>query len=214
VDSQRSLNRYLKFIPISPSRKALINMRGYLCAVCVVLTVASALGQTRGFLKVTVVEGEGAFNDMKTKVGHPPVVQVRDESNELVSGAEVEFTFPVVGAGGTFSDGQRTMKATTNATGIATAGSFRPNLNEGRFNISVTARYQGKQGTLLVTQSNTLASSGAKGSNKKIWIIVGIVAGAGAGAAVALSGHSGSGSAAVSPPTSLTIGGVTVGGPR
>ncbi len=172
---------------------------------------ASAFGQTRGFLKVAVIDGDGAFNDIKNKIGHPPVVEVRDESNEVVAGAEVVFTLPALGPGGTFANGQRTTKATTDARGIATAESFRPNPTEGRFAIAVAASYMGKQGAAVVGQSNTLAASGGH-SNKKLWIILGIVGGGAAGAILATHSSSSSGSAPAA--TSITVGPVIVGGPR
>jgi len=173
------------------------------------LVAASGFGQTRGFLKVAVVDGDGAFNDIKNRIGHPPSVEVRDESNEVVSGAEVVFTMPALGAGGAFEGGQRTMKTTTDARGIATAGSFRPNPTEGRFAIAVTASYQGKQGSALVGQSNTLAASSP--SNKKLWIILGVIGGGAAGAILATRSSSSPGPP---PPTTITVGPVIVGGPR
>ena len=127
-------------------------------SAALLLLAASAFGQTRGFLKVSVIDGDGAFNDIKNKIGHPPAVEVRDESN-IVVGAEVVFTMPALGPGGAFANGQRSMKATTGRPGIATAESFRPNPTEGRFAIAVAASYMGKQGAAVVGQSNTLATS-------------------------------------------------------
>jgi len=175
------------------------------------LVAAAASGQTRGFLKVAVIDGDGSFNDIKNKIGHPPSVEVRDESNEAVAGAEVVFTLPALGAGGTFANGQRSSKATTDARGIATAESFRPNSTEGRFAIAVAASYLGKQGAAVVGQSNTLATS--ERSNKKLWIILGVVGGGAAGAILAThSGSSSSGGAAA--PNSISGGPVIVAEPR
>ena len=102
------------------------------------------------------------------------------------------------------------MTAKTDSRGIATADSFRPNLTEGRFAIAVAANYQGKQGSAVVGQSNTLAASSGR-SNKKLWIIVGVIGGGAAGAVLATR----SGSSSSAPvPTSISVGTVTVGGPR
>jgi len=180
-------------------------------STALLLLAASAFGQTRGFLKVAVIDGDGAFNDIKNKIGHPPAVEVRDESNDVVAGAEVVFTMPALGPGGTFANGQRSMKATTDGRGIATAESFRPNPTEGRFAIAVAASYMGKQGTATVGQSNTLASSGGH-SNKKLWIILGVVGGGAVGAILATHSSSSSGGAAAA--TSISVGPVIVGGPR
>ena len=179
-------------------------------STALLLLAASAFGQTRGFLKVSVIDGDGAFNDIKAKSGHAPAVEVRDESNDVVAGAEVVFTLPALGPGGAFANGQRSMKATTDARGIAAAESFRPNATEGRFAISVAANYMGKQGSAVVGQSNTLAA--ASHSNKKLWIILGVVGGGAAGAILAT--HSSSSSGGPPPATSISVGPVVVGGPR
>ena len=78
-------------------------------STALLLLAASAFGQTRGFLKIAVIDGDGAFNDIKNKIGHPPAVEVRDESNDVVAGAEVVFTMPALGPGGAFANGQRSM---------------------------------------------------------------------------------------------------------
>ena len=53
------------------------------------LASGGAFGQSRGNLTVKILEGDGAFNDIKHKVGHPLGVEVRDQNNRVVSGAEV-----------------------------------------------------------------------------------------------------------------------------
>jgi len=178
------------------------------------LLITSGFGQTPGYLKVTVVQGGGAINDIKRGTGHPPAVEVRDENNQLVSGADVVFTLPAIGAGGSFANGQRTQTVTTNEQGIAQAGDIRPNVVEGRFNIQVTARYRGKEGSVGVVQSNTAAGSATESKvSKKKWIILAIVGGAGAGAALALKGGSSS-SPGGAGATTLSTGTITVGAPR
>lgn len=181
--------------------------------VCLLaLTLAgtpSTFGQVRGYLTLKVVEGDGAFNDIKHKQVNRPVVEVRDESNNVVRGAEVSFVLPALGPGGSFAGGKNTSVVTTDGQGLARADEFRPNNTEGRFAIRVTATYQGKQGTAVVTQSNTLAGSGANaGGHKKLWIT--LIAGAAAGVGVAVATRSSSSPA----PTVLSPGGITVGGPQ
>ena len=173
------------------------------------LSAASALASL-GFLKVNVIDGDGAFNDIKNKVGHPPAVEVRDESNQLVTGAQVVFTLPALGASGTFEGGQKSMTATTDGRGIATAGTFRPNPTEGRFAIAIAASYMGKQGAAVVGQSNTLAASGSS-SHKKLWIILAIVGGGAAGGILATHSSSSSSTPAA---TSISVGTIVVGAPR
>ena len=64
---------------------------------------------------------------------------VRDASNNLVSGVVVTFAAPATGASGTFAAGGNT--ATTNASGVATAGVFTANNTKGAY--SVTASVPG-----------------------------------------------------------------------
>ncbi len=177
------------------------------------LASGGVFGQSRGSLTVKVVEGDGAFNDIKHKVGHPLGVEVRDENNRVVSGAEVTFVAPTVGASGTFGNGKQSITAVTDQEGIARSGSFNPNLMEGRFSIRITARQQDREGALLISQSNTSAGVETGQSHKKLWIILAIAAGGGVGAALAMKGSSSS-SAGGSTPTILTGGGIVVGAPR
>jgi len=180
-------------------------------------TVALMQAQTAGFLKIVAVDGEGAFNDIKRKAGHAPVVRVVDESNNLVEGAQVTFTLPMVGPRGIFPGGASSISATTDDKGIAHCPAYVPNSEEGRFNIKVTARFQGKTGTLVISQSNTLAGGSSvgetKSSHKLAWILALVGAGAAGGVLAATRGGSSSSPTPV-PSTTLSAGTITVGGPR
>jgi hypothetical protein len=170
-------------------------------------------GQTSGFLRITAIEGDGAFNDMRRGVGQPPAVRVVDENNAPVQDAEVTFTFPMIGAGVALPGGRTTFTAQTNNDGVARSAAYKPNLEEGRFNIRVTAQYRGKTGALTLTQSNTSAGgssvSQSKSKSKMIWVLI---AGGAAGAAALLS--RGSSSTPPTPATTISFGGITVGGSR
>ncbi len=183
-----------------------------LIAITMSLAMAGpGFGQADGELKLRATQGEGAFNDMNSHIGRGLSVEVRDEKGQPIAGATVSFTAPALGAGGTFSNGQRTVTATTDDLGIAASGTFRPNTIEGRFSIAVEAHQGNKTGSILIGQSNTLASTATKSSKKK-WMIIGaIAAGAAAGAVVAFHGSS---SGPQSTPTILSAGAVVVGGPR
>lgn len=191
----------------------------FFCRIAVTSQVAAMLifGQTPGFLKLVPVEGEGAFNDVVHKTGHPPVIRVVDESNNPVMGAQVTCTLPSIGPGATFDAGGQTGEALTDEKGIAQCPGYKPNISEGRFNIRVIARFEGKVGNLIVSQSNTLAggttaAGGTKGKGK-LWLLVLVAGGAAGGLAAGL--HK-SGPAATPPviPTTVSAGSITVGGPR
>jgi len=176
------------------------------------------VAQNRGILKITVVEGDGAFNDIKKKTAHDAVVEVRDENNRLVPDARVVFSAPSAGPGGSFENGQKTYIATTDAMGRAKSRGFKPNTSEGRFQIKVTASDDGRTGSTVISQSNTLA--GGTGfepnkSHKTRYILVGVLGGAAVGGVVAAT-HGGGTAAVASPPvpTTISTGTITVGGPR
>jgi hypothetical protein len=93
---------------------------------------------------------------------------------------------------------------------------------EGSFAIVVTASKDGSTGRAEVRESNTLAGGvttpGSGGGHRKLILaLVGVLASAGAGAAVAgMKGSKSGGStgAAAVTPTTLSVGAVTIGGPR
>ncbi len=172
-------------------------------------------------LAVTVIDGEGAFNDIRRGEARTPVVQVRDADGRPVAGAKVVFQLPDMGAGAAFPDGSKMLIATTDAEGKASAPGLRPNRVEGAFTIAVLASKDGHSGRAEVRQSNTLAGGDPTlrpNNHNKLKIIIAI-AGAAGGIAVAAALHGGGGSSNSSSgtavtPTSLSVGTVTIGGPR
>jgi hypothetical protein len=176
--------------------------------------------QAQAPLDVRVVEGDGALNNTKARYGRVPVVEVRDERGEPVPGASIEFSLPSFGAGGTFLDGGSSFQTTTDPRGRAAMAPFKPNTIEGRFTIRVKAKQGGSVGDAVITQANSLAGGSTlverKRGIKKVLILVGISAGVGVAGFLARSGGggSGSGSGAAAVPTTISLGGVTVGAPR
>jgi hypothetical protein len=128
--------------------------------------MAGVSGQARGFLRIKILDGDGAFNDIKHKTGHRISVEVLDENNQPLMGAEVTFTAPAFGASGTFSNGNRATTAITNMQGVAQGEPLLPNLTEGRFNIAVTARQGDREGSAVIVQSNSTAIVVPRGSHK------------------------------------------------
>ena len=128
--------------------------------------VAGASGEARGFLRIKILDGDGAFNDITRKTGHRMSVEVLDENNQPLMGAEVTFTAPAFGASGTFSNGKRVMTATTNMQGVAQVEPLIPNLTEGRFTIAVTARQGDREGSAVIVQANSTAIVVPRGSKK------------------------------------------------
>jgi hypothetical protein len=195
-------------------------MGSYIYLLLLITSLEVLVAQTGDVvpLKILVVEGDGALNNTKARLGRSPVVEVRNEQGRPVEGATVEFTLPSVGAGGSFLDGGRDFRTTTDARGRSAMGPFKPTAVEGRFTIRVTAAQQNRKGVALITQTNTLAggSTLVKRSRgvKKTLILVGLSAGAGVAGLLAMGRGGGSATPAAGGVTTISLGGVTVGGPR
>lgn len=170
-----------------------------------------------GTLKIVVLQGEGAKNSIRSKSATAPEVEVRDEADKPVAGAEVVFQLPATGPGGVFHGWMRTQTARTNAEGKAAASGFTPNDEEGRFNIKVTANQGSKSGSVVIAQSNIRGGAAAGSSSRSWWKPVLLVVGAGVLAGGIYAGTRGDDSAAAATPASpvvITPGAISVGGPR
>jgi len=171
-------------------------------------------------LRIVILEGDGAINNIRQRTAREPIVQVEDENRRPVAGAIVLFSLPDRGAGGVFPNGSNTLTVSTNAQGRATATGLKPNSVQGEVQIVVTASYQGLTARAAITQTNALgaAAAAAGGGSGKIIAILAVIGGAAAGGAVAATrGRSTSGSPAAPPPpapTIVTAGAPTLGPPR
>lgn len=174
--------------------------------------------QESGGLKVVVVQGENAQNNIRTKSATQVGVEVRDEQDKPVPGAEVVFQLPAAGPGGVFNGWMRNQTARTNAQGQATTSGFAPNDEEGRFNIKVTARQGNKTGTAIIAQSNLRSSGSAsaavRSKRKTLWVLLGLGAAAAIGGGIAASRGGSSSSTPSTTPVSITAGPITVAAPR
>jgi hypothetical protein len=178
---------------------------------------AQKLVAQSGSLKIVVLEGEGAKNNVRAKSATAPVVEVRDEADKPVAGAEVVFQLPATGPGGVFHGWMRTQTARTDAQGRAGATGYVPNDEEGRFNIKVTATSGARTGQVIIAQSNVRGPGGSSVSAKRRWLVpVAVIAGlAVAGGAVAATrGGNGTTTTTTTTPVTITPGAVTVSGPR
>ena len=185
------------------------------------LTACSGLAsaQARPSLKIEVVEGEGAINNIQLGSGRQPVVQVRDENDAPAAGASVTFSVPERGPSGTFFGTWRSLIVTADEQGRATGNGFRPNSTEGGFQIQVTAAQGDRTGIVNITQSNVLPTDGVnsvlkpfrKFGRRKIIAVVAV--GAIIAAVAATRGGNGD-STTTTPGTTITPGTVSVGTPR
>ena len=107
-------------------------------------------------LKILVLEGEGAINAVDRNLHKPAVVEIRDQNDRPVEGAEVVFRLPPTGPGGYFPGQKASRTVKSNLQGQAVATGFAPNKETGRFKIHVTATYGNQIGETDISQTNAL----------------------------------------------------------
>jgi len=163
-------------------------------------------------LVITILDGEGALNDIRQRTAREPIVQVEDENHRPIAGAAVLFTLPGSGPGGSFAGGAQTFSTVTDSTGRAVAHGLQPNSISGNYNIQVKVNYNGSTAETTIHQQNVVnestASHAAHAATLKTVLIV-IGAAAVGGTLAALLSQNGSGSSS----TTITPGPPTVGAP-
>lgn len=178
----------------------------------------AAPAEPPGVLKLIVIEGEGAINNIRTRSATAPVVEVRDENDKPVAGAEVVFQLPPAGPGGVFHGWMRSQTVRSDAQGRAAANGYAPNDQAGRFNIKVTATLGNKTGSVVIGQSNAYRGGSGPGvsSGRSNWwkVILGVGAVGGVIGAVAATRGNGTSAPATTNPITITPGPITVGSPR
>lgn len=170
-------------------------------------------------LKINVLAGEGAANNISARLAAAPAVEVLDEAGKPVQGAQVTFETPRTGPTARFFGEMTKNTVTTDEKGQARVIHFTPNEESGKFQISVRAVSPDGLGTAVINQTNTPGpnrGSSASASKKKMWYTVaaiGIAAAVGGGIASSRGGNDTS-TAAAKRPVSIGAGPITVGGPR
>jgi len=160
-------------------------------------------------IKLTVKEGDGALNNIRTMRAKEPVVVVTDAADRPLAGAQVTFLLPEMGASGMFAASGTTMILTTGVDGVAVGRGMKPNNVVGQFQIRVAASYQGGQ-TARATITQTNAAPKSSGATKTA-LIVALIGGAGAAAAIGLTRG---GNNSQPAGTSISAGGSTFGPPQ
>lgn len=155
--------------------------------VCLLLT--NLLRAQEPSIRVVIVAGQDEIHNINQKIRTEPVVEVQDENLKPVQGANVVFTMPTQGAGGTFENGSNMLTTITDKTGRAVAHGLRLNKQLGPFTIHVTASNQGHTANAVITQTNVsgkATSAGTFGVSNKAWIILGVCVIGIAGAVIAV----------------------------
>ncbi|MGB0124878.1 MAG: carboxypeptidase-like regulatory domain-containing protein [Silvibacterium sp.] len=180
-------------------------------------------------LVITILDGEGALNDIRQRTAREPIIEVQDENHKPVAGAAVLFLLPGSGPSGGFADGSQIFSTVTDAAGRAAAPGLQPNSISGSYEIHVKVTYNGSTAETTIHQKNvsseseqqpsqntsaasTVAAPVARGlSMKSILIIVGAAAAAGVVAGVLATRGGNSTDIAAGPPT---VGAPTTAGVR
>lgn len=176
-------------------------------------------------LKILALAGNGEMNDLERKVMAPLVVQILDQNDRPVEGAEVVFRFPLNGPGAAFPGGKTSQTVRSNGTGEAAALNWMANGEVGTFEIHVNATYGNEIGETIVKMQNVSRIVEAQGSNKHAkrnhwysptWVkvaLVAVAAGAVVGIVLATRGGGGHSSGSNTIPITITPGSPTVGQP-
>ena len=166
-------------------------------------------------IRILVLAGQDAINNVEPKNATQPVVEVQDDAGSPVEGAEVVFTAPPTGPSVTFYGATRTTTVTTDKQGRATVSGMMPNADLGVFEIQVAATHGAFQAETVITQTNAQAAAlSKKKKNPFGWrLLTALGAGAAIGIVAGVRRGDDNGTTAAAP-TAITFGSVSVGTPR
>jgi hypothetical protein len=169
-------------------------------------------------LKVIPLSGNQGMNDLERKIMVPLVVQVVDQSDQPVDGADVVFRFPLDGPSATFPGQKSSQTFRTNADGQAAATGWTSNGKVGTFQVQVTASRGNELGSATISMTNVTRIIGTARTKERHWwsskwAKIGIAAGAAGIIVAVILVTRGSGSTS---PTVITAtpGSPTIGAPQ
>src|SRR5437762_13452960 len=187
-------------------------MRYFVSLLVLNLFAVEAWAVPPALLKIVIVEGDGATNNLRQRTAREPVVEVVDENDRPVSGAAVLFLLPEKGAGGVFADGSNQLKVLTNEQGRAVARGLTPNNETGAFRIQVQSSYLDRTATAMIHQANAAAMAAI---SAKLLGLLAVGGGVAATAAVALTrGGRTESTPSPAPGTTIVAAQPAIGGAR
>src|ERR1700733_6064873 len=121
-------------------------------------------------LKVVTLAGEGEMNDLERRVMAPLVVQVLDQNQRPIAGAEVVFRFPINGPTATFAGGKGSVTVRTRGDGQAAATNWMA-MGVGTFQVHVNASYGNQVGEVTVSMTNAtrVVAEAKKSKTGSLW---------------------------------------------
>jgi hypothetical protein len=170
-------------------------------------------------LKILILAGNGATNNLETGIMSPLVVQVLDQNSRPVECAQVVFRFPLRGPGAEFPNLQTSQTARTNADGQAAAVGWVANKEAGSFQVQVSASRGNELGSATITMTNAsriVSQDQVKHKSKSSkWVKIGIIAAVAAGVTVGVVlGTRGGGGGPNTTTVTASPGSPTIGGPH
>ena len=190
-----------------------LSLQALAVALCALLVIPSPARALDAAIQIRVLVGEGGINNINQNVASEPVIEVVDATGKPVAKAAVTLRSPASGPSVTFFGASRVATMTTDEQGRVRVSGMLPNTIEGTFQIDVEAEYNSSTATATITQSNAVAPGDVRPKRQGIgWrVIAAISAGAAVGiVAAALR----SGADPQVTPTAISIGSVSVTGPR
>jgi hypothetical protein len=146
----------------NPIFRTLFSGISWLLIASLVLYAFPAEAQVQGpppkGLRIMILSGEGALNNIEARTAREPIVEVQDENHKPVAGAVVLFTIHgnKNGAGGSFQNNAMTFSTVTSANGIAVGTGFHPNSSVGSWQITITATYGSVTASTVINENNFL----------------------------------------------------------
>lgn len=121
-------------------------------------------------LKIVVLAGSGEMNDLERRVMAPLVVQVVDQDDRPMEGAEVVFRFPINGPSASFAGGKTSVTVRTNGGGQAAAVNWMAS-GVGNFQVHVNASYGNQVGETTISMSNVtrVVTEKKKSKGESLW---------------------------------------------
>lgn len=137
-----------------PARAALV------CLAPAAKDAADTQATPPAALKIVILEGDEALNNVRDRTAREPIVQVEDENHKPVAGVLLLFSVHngAGGAGATIN-GLSTATVTTDATGKAVLKGLSINQTSGAFTIEVTATLGTLTAAATIHESNVVPGS-------------------------------------------------------
>ena len=122
------------------------------------LPAVNAPAEEQG-LQITILDGEGALNNIRQRTAREPIVQVEDKNHKPVAGALVLFAINETNGAGATVNGATTFRTVTDQQGRAVMHGYAPNSTAGKFTLTVTATI-GPLTTYVIMHQQNLTSFG------------------------------------------------------